>query len=54
MITDLFVAFIYLAWPWKTNINVNVQLPVDFETTTKNSAILFVYLSECIVEFMHY
>ena len=53
MTTDLFVAFIYLAWPWEANINVNVQPPVECEMATKNSALLFVNLSECIIEFMH-
>ena len=35
-----------MAWPRNMNINENVQPPVDYETVTKYSVILFINLGE--------
>ena len=39
-------------WPWNTNVNGNVQPPVDCERWTKYSAILIEHFGEYIIEFM--
>ena len=37
---------LYIAWPWKANINENVQPPFGGETVTKYCAILFVNIGK--------
>ena len=37
-----------MVWHWNRNSNENIQPPVDLETVTKYSAILFVNLGEYI------
>ena len=44
--------FLYMAWPWSTNINENFLAPVDYEIATTYSTLMFVNLGEYFVELM--